>query len=225
MLSLGLIIVLSYLVGSIPTSIIVSKISRGIDIREHGSGNAGGTNVIRVLGWKLGVFVILLDIFKGYVATMVVVKLMEGPIPFNNRTPFEDYTVLQIIAGCAAILGHVWTAFGSFRGGKGLATVEVLVSVGIFSVVFIISRYVSLGSISAAIALPLTMLARHNIFHGELVGYHTLIFFTIGISLLLLYTHRSNIQRLLAGTEHRLTRIPLLRNVPHNKKPSSSSGT
>ena len=235
MLSLGLIIVLSYLVGSIPTSIIVSKISRGIDIREHGSGNAGGTNVIRVLGWKLGVFVILLDIFKGYVATMVVVKLMEGPIPFNNRTPFEDYTVLQIIAGCAAILGHVWTAFGSFRGGKGiataggvllgLATVEVLVAVGIFSVVFIISRYVSLGSISAAIALPLTMLARHNIFHGELVGYHTLIFFSIGISLLLLYTHRSNIQRLLAGTEHRLTRIPLLRNVPHNKKPSSSSGT
>lgn len=217
MISLGAIIILSYLVGSIPTSIIVTKLARGIDIRHHGSGNAGGTNVIRVLGWKAGVMVILIDILKGYIATMVITKLMVGPIPFNNRTPFEDLTVIRIIAGCAAILGHVWTAFGGFRGGKGiataggvllgLATIEVLVAIGVFSVVFIVSRYVSLGSISGAVAFPVAMFFRHNIFHADLQGYNTLIFFSIGISLLLLFTHRSNIRRLIAGTENRLTRL------------------
>ena len=216
MLPLGVIVVLSYLVGSFPTSIIVAKLGRGIDIRNHGSGNAGGTNVARVLGWQAGVLVILVDIFKGYVATMLIPNLMYGPIPFNNRTPFEDYTVIQIITGCSAILGHVWTAFGGFRGGKGmataggvligLATIELLVALGVFILVFILSRYVSLGSISAAVAFPLTMFFRHNIFHAELQGYHTLIFFSIGISLLLIFTHRENIKRLLAGTENRLSR-------------------
>ncbi len=221
MLPLGVVIMLSYLVGSIPTSIIVSKLTHGIDIRNHGSGNAGGTNVIRVVGWKIGVLVIAIDIFKGYVATMLVTKLMYGPIPFNNRTPFEDITVIRIIAGCAAVLGHIWTAFSSFRGGKGIATaggvlvalapVELLVALGVFLLVFTISRYVSLGSISAALSFPLAMLFRHNIFHAELYGYHTLIFFSIGLSLLLVYTHRSNIKRLIEGTENRLTHHPLLK--------------
>ena len=221
MLPLAIVVILSYFVGSIPTSIIVSKLSRGIDIRKHGSGNAGGTNVFRVLGPKLGLLVIALDILKGYVATMLVTKLMYGPTPFTNRTPFEDFTVIQIIAGCAAILGHVWTAFGGFRGGKGiataggvllgLATIELLVAIGVFSLVFLISRYVSLGSITAAVAFPLTMLFRHKLFHADLQGYHTLIFFSVGISLLLIFTHRSNIKRLLAGTENRLTHVPLLR--------------
>lgn len=215
MFSLGLIIILSYLVGSIPTSIIVSKLTRGIDIRNHGSGNAGGTNVARVLGWRAGILVILVDIIKGYAATQLIPKLMLGPIPFENRTPLEDYTLIQIIAGCAAILGHIWTAFGGFRGGKGiataggvlggLATVEMAVALGVFIVVFVVSRYVSLGSLSAALSLPLAMFFRHNIFHADLQGYNTLIFFTIGISLLLVYTHRENIRRLLAGTERRLT--------------------
>ena len=212
---------MSYLVGSIPTSIIIARLSHNIDIRHHGSGNAGGTNVFRVLGWKLGILVIALDIFKGYVATILVTKLMYGPMPFNNLTPFEDITVIRIIAGCAAILGHVWTAFGGFRGGKGIATaggvlvslapIELLVALGVFFVVFSFSRYVSLGSISAALAFPLAMLARHNVFHAYLYGYHTLIFFSIGISLLLIYTHRTNIKRLLAGTEHRLTHNPLFK--------------
>jgi glycerol-3-phosphate acyltransferase PlsY len=220
MISLGLIVLLSYIVGSIPTSIILSKLSRGIDIRDHGSGNAGGTNVARVLGWQAGVFVILIDILKGYAATQLIPKLMYGPIPFENRTSFEDFTVIQIIAGCAAIMGHIWTAFGGFRGGKGiataggvlagLATIELLVALGVFIVVFVVSRYVSLGSVSAALSLPVAMLLRHNVFHAELRGYHTLIFFTIGISLLLLYTHRGNIRRLMAGTESRLTSQSLL---------------
>src|SRR5882724_4588530 len=109
MAPLGVIVVLSYLVGSFPTSIVFTKLARGIDIRNHGSGNAGGTNVIRVMGLKAGLLVIAIDIIKGYVATMLVPKLMVGPIPFTNQTPFEDITVIRIIAGCAAILGHVWT--------------------------------------------------------------------------------------------------------------------
>jgi glycerol-3-phosphate acyltransferase PlsY len=220
MISLGIIVLLSYIVGSIPTSIILSKASRGIDIREHGSGNAGGTNVARVLGWRAGVFVILIDILKGYAATQLIPKLMYGPIPFQNVTPFEDFTVIQIIAGCAAIIGHIWTAFGSFRGGKGIATaggvlaglasIEMLVALGVFIVVFTASRYVSLGSVSAAVSVPLAMLLRHNVFHAQLQGYNTLIFFSIGISLLLVYTHRENIRRLLAGTENRLTSHSLM---------------
>ena len=219
MLPVTIIAILSYLIGSIPTSIIVAKWRRGIDIRQHGSGNAGGTNVIRVLGWKAGAFVILLDMAKGLLATMVIAKLMYGPIPFENRTPFDDFTVVQIIAGCAAILGHVWTLFAGFRGGKGIATaggmllgvapIEMAIAFGIFAIVFLISHYVSLGSLSAAIAFPLTMFTRENIFNVDIEGYNTLIFFSIGVSLLIIYTHRANIKRLLKGTENRINRIPL----------------
>ena len=219
MLSIGIITILSYLVGSFPTAIIVARKVRGIDIRQHGSGNAGGTNVFRVLGWKAGVFVILMDMAKGLFATIVLARLMYGPIPFENRTPFDDFTVVQIIAGCAAILGHVWTLFAGFRGGKGIATaggmligiapVEVAVAFGVFAVVFLVSHYVSLGSLSAAVAFPLTMFFRENIFMVNIEGYGTLIFFSIGISLLIVYTHRANIRRLLAGTENRIASIRL----------------
>jgi glycerol-3-phosphate acyltransferase PlsY len=219
MLPIAIISILSYLVGSIPTSIIVARIRRGIDIRQHGSGNAGGTNVIRVLGWKVGLFVIVIDIAKGLAATMVIARMMYGPIPFENKTPFDDFTVVQIIAGCAAMLGHVWTLFAGFKGGKGIATacgmligvapVEVAVSLGVFTIVLLISQYVSLGSLSAAVAFPLTMFFRENIFMVDIEGYHTLIFFSIGISLLIIYTHRANIQRLLKGTENRINRVPL----------------
>jgi len=221
MVPIALIVIFSYLVGSIPTSIIVARKMRGIDIRQFGSGNAGGTNAIRVLGWKAGVFVILLDMAKGLFATAIVAQLMYGPIPFANVTPFEDYTLVQIIAGSAAILGHVWTVFAGFRGGKGLATaggmligiapVEVAVSFGVFLVVLLVSNYVSLGSLSAAIAFPLTMFLRENVFMVDVPGYKTLIFFTIGISLLIIYTHRANIGRLLKGTENKISASRLFR--------------
>jgi len=221
MLPVVIIAVLSYLVGSIPTSIIVARVMRGIDIRQHGSGNAGGTNVIRVLGWKAGVFVILMDIAKGLLATMVIARLMDGSLPFENRTPFDDFTVVQIIAGCAAILGHVWTVFAGFRGGKGIATaggmllgvapVEVAVSFGVFLVVFLLTQYVSLGSLSAAVTFPLSMFLRENVFMVNIDGYDTLIFFSIGVSLLVIYTHRSNIGRLLKGSENRISSMRLFR--------------
>ncbi len=218
MIPIAIITILSYLVGSIPTSIIVARNRRGIDIRQHGSGNAGGTNVFRVLGWKAGLFVIVADMAKGLFAAMVIARLMYGPIPFENKTPFDDFSVVQIIAGCSAILGHIWTLFAGFKGGKGIATaggmllgiapIEVAVSVGVFLIVLLVSHYVSLGSLSAAVSFPLTMFLRENVFMVDISGYHTLIYFSIGISLLIIYTHRANIKRLLAGTENRITRIP-----------------
>ncbi len=221
MIPITIIAVLSYLIGSIPTSILVARKMRGIDIRQFGSGNAGGTNVIRVLGWKAGLFVIAMDMAKGLVATMLVARLMYGALPFHNATPFEDFTVVQIIAGCSAILGHVWTLFAGFKGGKGIATaggmligvapVEVAVSFGVFALVFLVTHYVSLGSLSAAVSFPLTMYFRENIFMVGVPGYKTLIFFSIGVSLLIIYTHRANIKRLLKGTENRIQTIRLFR--------------
>jgi glycerol-3-phosphate acyltransferase PlsY len=229
MLPISIIAVLSYLVGSVPTSIIVAKKVRGIDIRQFGSGNAGGTNVIRVLGWKAGVFVILMDMAKGLVSTMLIARMMFGTFPFANATPFDDFTLVQIIAGCSAILGHIWTVFAGFRGGKGIATaggmligiapIEVAVSFGVFALVFLFTHYVSLGSLSAAVAFPLTMYFRENIFQVDIEGYRTLIYFSIGISLLIVYTHRKNIARLLSGTENRIQTIRLF------KKSSSLSTT
>ncbi len=215
MFLLATIILLSYLIGSIPTSIIVSKLARGIDIREHGSGNAGGTNVMRVLGWKHGVLVIILDAFKGVLAVIVVARLHYGSMPFQNLTPFDDFTLVQIIAGISAVIGHIWTVFAGFKGGKGIATAlgmllmivttDMLIAVGVFVVVVTISRYVSLGSILGAIAVPLTLVVRENIFNVDVPGYHTLLPFLIAVALLVVFTHRKNVVRLINGNENKLS--------------------
>ena len=214
MWNLILILVLSYLVGSIPTSIIVSKLVKGIDIREHGSGNAGGTNTIRVLGWKYGIFVILFDAFKGAFAVVVIARLFGGNLPFSNQTPFDNFTLVQILAGLAAVMGHVWTIFAGFKGGKGIATalgflvtivtVDMLIAVAIFFIVVLATKYVSLGSISAAIALPLIIIIRENVFGVDIPGYYTILPFVILTSALVIYTHRKNIERLLKGKENKI---------------------
>ncbi|HKJ81403.1 MAG TPA: glycerol-3-phosphate 1-O-acyltransferase PlsY, partial [Ignavibacteriaceae bacterium] len=203
MFLLAAIIVLSYLVGSIPTSIIVSKISKGIDIRDYGSGNAGGTNVMRVLGWKQGALVILLDALKGVIVVVFIARLQYGSMPFANLTPFDDLTLIQIIAGISAVIGHIWTVFAGFRGGKGIATalgmllmistVDMLIAIGVFVIVVTISRYVSLGSILGAIAVPLALVVRENIFNVNVPGYNTLLPFVAGLSLLVIFTHRRNV--------------------------------
>jgi acyl phosphate:glycerol-3-phosphate acyltransferase len=215
MFLLATIIVLSYLIGSIPTSIIVSKISKGIDIREHGSGNAGGTNVMRVLGWKHGLFVILLDALKGVLAVVVIARLHYGNIPFQNATPFDDFTLVQIIAGISAVIGHIWTVFAGFKGGKGIATalgmllmiitVDMLVAIGVFIIVVTISKYVSLGSILGAIAVPLTLIIRENIFNVNIPSYNTLLPFVIAVAMLVIFTHRKNVVRLIKGNEHKVS--------------------
>ncbi len=185
MFLLATIIILSYLVGSIPTSIIISKAVKGIDIRNYGSGNAGGTNVMRVLGWKHGVLVIFLDALKGAIAVVLIARLHYGVLPFQNVSPFDDFTLVQIIAGISAVIGHIWTVFAGFRGGKGIATalgmllmiitVDMLIAVGIFLIVVSISRYVSLGSIVSAMVVPLSMIFRENVLHTHIEGYNTLL--------------------------------------------------
>lgn len=215
MFLLATIIILSYLVGSIPTSIIISKLFHGIDIREHGSGNAGGTNVMRVLGWKKGLLVIILDALKGAVAVVFVARLHYGGLPFQNVSPFDDFTLVQIIAGIAAVIGHIWTIFAGFRGGKGIATalgmlimivtIDMLVALGIFILVVSISRYVSLGSILAALSVPLTLIFRENILHDHIQSYGTLLPFVVAVSLLVVFTHRKNVMRLINGTENKIS--------------------
>lgn len=215
MFLLATIIILSYLVGSIPTSIIISKLTKGIDIREHGSGNAGGTNVMRVLGFKQGVLVIILDALKGAFAVVVIARLHYGGLPFQNVSPFDDFTLVQIIAGISAVIGHIWTVFAGFRGGKGIATalgmlimiitVDMLVAVGIFIVVVTISRYISLGSILAALSIPLTLIFRENILHDHIQSYGTILPFVVAVSLLVVFTHRKNVIRLINGTESKFS--------------------
>lgn len=214
MLNLIIIVILSYLVGSIPTSIIMSKAVKGIDIRKHGSGNAGGTNVFRVLGWKYGVATILLDAFKGVIAVVFIARLYLGDFPFPNATPFDDFTLVQIIAGLSAVVGHIWTVFADFKGGKGIATslgfliaiitVDMLLALAVFFVVVTVSRYVSLGSIVAATSVPLIMIIRENVFQVDIQGYHTILPFAILLALLVMYTHRANIGRLLKGNESQI---------------------
>jgi glycerol-3-phosphate acyltransferase PlsY len=216
MINMVIVVLLSYIVGSIPTSVMLSKWRHGFDIRSKGSGNAGGTNVFRVLGWKSGVFVIIIDAMKGVIATTVVARLFWDPtLPFYNHTPFDDFTIIQMICGGAAVIGHVWTMFAGFKGGKGIATgagmligiapTEFAVSVAVFLIFLYAFRYVSLGSIMAAASFPLSLIIRYNILSDEIHSYKTLVFFSTGIALFLIYSHRANIKRLIEGTERKIT--------------------
>src|SRR5437762_6418052 len=145
MLSLILVILLSYLVGSIPTALIIGRYFKGVDPRKFGSKNMGSTNAVRVLGWKYGLLVQGIDITKGIIATLLISKIFYGSLPFENKTPFQDITLVQIIAGLSAILGHVWTIFAGFKGGKGintaagmlvsLAPVDATIAIGVFVIV------------------------------------------------------------------------------------------
>lgn len=224
MINLTIVVVLSYILGSLPTAVLFSKWKHGFDIRTKGSGNAGGTNVFRVLGWKSGILVVAIDFAKGFIATVLIARLFWDPtLPFYNRTPFDDFTIIQLICGGAAIIGHIWTVFAGFRGGKGIATgagmllgltpVEFGISTAVFFIVFMAYKYVSLGSISAAVAFPATLFVRFNIFGDEIHSYKTLIIFSLGVALLLIYSHRSNIRRLLEGTENRISRAAQKKTV------------
>ena len=179
-----------------------------MDIRQHGSGNAGGTNVMRVLGWKVGLAVILVDLFKGVVATIFIARLFWDPsLPFQNRTPFEDFTVVQIICGMAAILGHIWTLFAGFKGGKGVATglgvllaymwPAALGAAATWLIVAVLFRYSSLAAVSAAISAPLWAW----IFAAE----PTQPLVVLAIVLVVLWRHQGNIGRLLRGEESKIS--------------------
>jgi len=216
MINLAIVVLFSYIIGSMPTGIMLSKWIHGFDIRTKGSGNAGGTNVFRVLGWKSGLFVIFVDMAKGVVATALISRLFWDPtLPFYNKTPFDDFTIIQMICGGVAIVGHIWTVFAGFKGGKGIATgagmlfgiapTEFAISIGVFLLVFWAYKYVSLGSIAAAVTFPLSIFVRHNIFGDEIQSYRTLIVFSLSLAILLVYAHRQNIKRLIEGTEKKIT--------------------
>jgi glycerol-3-phosphate acyltransferase PlsY len=190
----------AYLLGSIPTGFLVAK-ARGVDIRTVGSGNIGATNAFRVLGKGFGIFVLLMDALKGWVAVQIgaalVAKLLPGP-------PLE---YLRITAGVAAILGHNFTCWLHFKGGKGIATsagvlialvpLALVIILSIFIILFVTTRYVSVGSIAAAFTLPFATWFTQN--HD--IGL-TAVMAAIGA--LAILKHRKNIQRLLNGTENRI---------------------
>ncbi|MDD5363206.1 MAG: glycerol-3-phosphate 1-O-acyltransferase PlsY [Ignavibacteria bacterium] len=217
MVSLVFLILASYLVGSIPFAYVVGKLFKGIDIRKQGSGNLGSTNAFRVLGIGYGIMVQILDIAKGLFVVLVVSHIMYDNLPFSNITPFEDITLVKIIAGVSAVIGHTFSVFVGFRGGKGINTalgmlislspIEVSVSAGFFVFILLSSGYVSLGSIVASFVFPMTMFIRENIFKVEIYGYKTLIFFSIAVSIFLIYNHRDNISRLLRGNENRFEKL------------------
>ncbi|NMW22350.1 MAG: glycerol-3-phosphate acyltransferase [Chlorobiaceae bacterium] len=230
MLTLLAILVVSYIIGSIPTSLMAGKMLKGIDIRNFGSGNAGGTNAFRVLGWKPGLVVTLIDIFKGVIAAVSVVAFFRNhPI---GSFPDMNEVALRLLAGMSAVIGHVFTLFAGFKGGKGVSTaagmligiapVSMLMVVGIFLMTVYLSRHVSVASMLAAIAFPLIIAIRKYIFElgggldyyiklfgspvffHDSLDYHLMIFGLI-VALAILFTHRANIRRLISGTESRVT--------------------
>ena len=213
MLSIATILVLSYLVGSIPASLWTGKMLYGIDLRRHGSGNAGATNAFRVLGWKAGVISSIVDLGKGLFAAGVIATLRVDAIPHLGVFPWETATVVAILAGLAAVAGHMFPVWASFRGGKGVNTscgvlfalspLTTAIVLGIFFVVLFGSRYVSLASLTAAVAYPSTVAIRRYIFGIDSLD-PSLLVFTILLGLSVIVMHRANIQRLLHGSESRI---------------------
>jgi acyl phosphate:glycerol-3-phosphate acyltransferase len=192
-----------YLLGSIPTGYLAGR-SRGIDIRKQGSGNIGATNVFRVLGKRAGIFVLFIDAMKGLLAVLVVppmVLLVLGN-PFVEPGALETSVIL---GGVSAILGHNFTCWLRFKGGKGIATtagavlalapLAFLSALAVWLIVLAWSRYVSLASIAAAVCLPLLVFLWN--------GSPGMIWISAGLGALAVFKHRSNISRLLHGTEHR----------------------
>ena len=190
-------LVLSYLIGSIPTSLLVSRLVKGIDLRQHGSKNLGATNLYRVLGWRYAVPVGLFDIAKGYVPVAIV-----GPAVAPG-------VLIPLLCGVAAVLGHMFSPFISFKGGKGVATgagvvlamapLAFLGAFGIWIVLVFLTGYVSLGSVVAAASLPL--------FSAWLYPDRpAVLWITAALGALVVWMHRGNIGRLLKGTENRFGR-------------------
>jgi glycerol-3-phosphate acyltransferase PlsY len=194
-------LVLAYLTGSIPTAIWVGKVFYRIDIRNHGSGNAGATNTMRVLGVRTGIPVLLFDIFKGWLAVKYAIIL--------NVLPQESssFINLSIALGVMAVIGHIFPVYAGFRGGKGVASIfgvllalspfATLCAGGIFIISLIISRYVSVSSMLAGISFPVWIIW---VFKTEFLS---LKIFAVVVAILLIITHRKNINRLFLGKENK----------------------
>jgi glycerol-3-phosphate acyltransferase PlsY len=204
-LNTSLTVILAYLLGSIPSAVWIGKRFHNIDVREHGSGNAGSTNTIRVLGWATGIPVLLIDLVKGWLAAML-------PVFFHLADHGSALLVnLQIIVGIIAIIGHIFPLFAGFRGGKGVATVfgvflalQPLLTIccmGVFLVVLLLSGIVSVSSMVAGIAFPVLLFL---FFDTPSVLFKL---FSIIISIALVVTHRKNIGRIWRGEESKLIKF------------------
>jgi len=199
---------LSYLLGSIPTAIWYGETYHGIDIRLHGSGNAGATNTFRVLGRKAGSIVLFVDALKGFLATGLAAVLF-----YFRLVDWETCVTLKILFGFLAVIGHLLPIFCDFKGGKGVATTlgmvlalhpqAALVSILVFLVVFAVSKYVSLGSMIASLAFPIMLSV--GVFGQELP---IIIDFGSFVAFLVVFTHRQNVVRIFQGTENRMYLIP-----------------
>lgn len=212
-LSILIIAVLSYLLGSIPTSVWVGKIYKGIDIREHGSGNPGATNTFRMLGWKAGVVVALIDLTKGFVAAYFISQLgyIFGSVPIQIAHWNTD-TFMKVTAGLFAVVGHMFPLYANFKGGKGVITaagmlyaiepVSISISLGVFLIILFSTRYVSLASILASFVYPGVMLLLRYEF-GRYVDGSQIIFASV-VAAAIIVKHLPNIRRLLHGNENRI---------------------
>jgi glycerol-3-phosphate acyltransferase PlsY len=196
-----IVVLVAYLLGSIPSSVWIGKIFYGIDVREHGSGNAGTTNTIRILGYKAGIPVFIIDALKGWFAVFLT-KIVFGYFPSIEMPEY-----MSLIAAVAVVLGHIFPVFAGFRGGKGVATllgvgfglipIPALIALGIFMLVLLCFGYVSLASITAAVTLP--FITYFFVMPGKLL----LLLLTIAVAIFIPITHRQNIKRLLNGTENK----------------------
>ena len=197
-------IIIAYLLGSIPSAVWIGKKYYGIDIREHGSKNAGTTNMLRVLGRRAALPVFALDFLKGFVA-VTIIELMQ----YDDLIGQNDLINLKIVAVFAAVVGHIFPIFANFRGGKGVATLVgaimgvnaplVLLCFGVWFLVLMVTHYVSLASMVAGCSFPIFTLISPKVNH--LVPF---VVFSFIIAILLIYTHRKNIERLKAGTESKI---------------------
>ncbi len=200
-----LIIAIAYIFGSFPTAIIAGKLLKKIDIRDFGSGNAGATNVLRTLGWKAALVVLLIDMIKGFVPVFWIAGMIH-PQP-------DTLIYYQILAAISAIAGHIWTIFAGFKGGKGvgtsagvfmgLAPIPLLSALIFFIIIVSITRFVSLGSITAALMLLIVL--SYQKFVAMLFVPDVLYYLTVVIVALIWYAHRENIKRLLKGEESKIS--------------------
>jgi len=196
-----LLIIIAYLVGSIPSAVWIGKRWYGVDVRDHGSGNAGFTNAVRVLGWKAGIPVFITDLLKGYLAVNSI-RIFNVYIPGT-----EDFLNFQLILGACAVIGHIFPVYVGFRGGKGVATLlglllavqpyPTLICLGIFIIFFLSTGYVSLSSMIAGISFPLIIIFVFK------TTVSSMVIFSMIVSILVLLTHQKNIERLLNREETR----------------------
>jgi glycerol-3-phosphate acyltransferase PlsY len=212
MLELGVKALLSYLLGSIVGSLLVGRLRGGVDIRKVGSGNAGGTNALRTQGKWFAFWVILIDVGKGVVAAAVV---PEARLPGIPSDPAVSREWLTVACAAAAILGHVYPVWHEFRGGKGAATLVgailglnpalLLPVIAVWLLTVMITGYVGLATMCASAALPIYVCLTQSPPPAPLVT------FTVGVALLVIFTHRGNVARMLRGNENRARRLWLLR--------------